>query len=132
MKTIRYKEIDGEKIVIGFDKLNMDPVSTKKRASVLMEDTPQARELEKAHLAVEKAETFKAHKAAEAKFTQAYLEYQAELQKVLSANVVYFPARKGELILPERYDELLKKFKGLEKGQHLTLEGEILEAKNDG
>lgn len=132
MKTIRYREIDGEKIVVGFDKLNVDPVSTKKRASVLMEDTPQARELEKAHLAVERAETFKEHKAAGAKFTQAYLEYQAELQKVLSANVVYFPARKGEVILIEEYDGLLEKFRSLEKGQRLTLGGEILEAKSDG
>lgn len=48
MRTIRYKEIDGHKIVIGFDRLRMDPVATMKKVDAEIVKTDEYEKQEQA------------------------------------------------------------------------------------
>jgi hypothetical protein len=44
MKTIRYQEIDGHKVIVGFDQLRMDPVATMRKVDAEIVKTAEYKE----------------------------------------------------------------------------------------
>jgi hypothetical protein len=140
-RTVIYQEIDGHKIIRGFDRPTVDPVATKEVVDSLIKETPeyQAAEAKKAEhgeayralivAATNKDDT--AYKAA----LSAMSVRQEELKPLARAleekiialrreNAVYFTPRLGEVIRDaSEIDSLITALQGAPQGIKICLDG---------
>jgi hypothetical protein len=140
METVRYTEIDGQQIVLGFDRLNIDPMATRRRVLEALVDSGLAQELTESQAAVKAAVTIIPDpKGAIVKYADNYgqlmtthnqivARYAAEHDELTQRLTVYFQPRAGEVVVAADRLALLREFKAaLTEGQKLTLEGEVID-----
>lgn len=127
MQTIRYEEVEGNEIVIGFDSLQIDPISTKQKALEKINETDITERIAKARAAVQEAESVKEmfQKATVAKKLQAL--YHKTFNELRAANPIYFECRKNEKIPTAKQMEKIKKaIETLKENEMLTTGGKII------
>jgi len=147
--TVKYKEIDGCKVVIGFDQLRRDPMASKNKLMDKMETHQATYELAKAsekysvagkkYVSLEKSfkkmggvpenhkyakdlrEAKAGYQVATARFAQALEDLKPECE-------VFFEPRRNEVVVDEpTLDGLERKGKELNINEVLLLSGEIVE-----
>lgn len=125
MKTLLFKEIDGYKIVIGFDKILVDAVETSKKIKkeIFKSTTFKSVQSIGLRLAVldtrsNKDEVLRLRKDLKAK--KKILE--KEMKQLYKSNLSFFQPRKGEIVIDEDVFKTSKKdFKAaLESGKVLV------------
>lgn len=144
-KTVLYSEIDGYKIITGFDIPVIDPVETAKIVNKEIQNTSewQAVEGKKKEYADALGSLRTAASSRDNKAYQGAVNAMEAIQKELhplvlalndkikalrSAHAVYFEPRKGEAIVDaETADGLLKSIKGRAEGVFITLDGATVE-----
>ena len=144
-KTVLYKEIDGHKIIIGFDYPTIDPVETKKIVDVAIKDTPEYQALEdkKAEFAQAVQDFNAAAKARDKeKFSHAQSamkvrqeelkpladEYAEKLVALRTEHAVYFEPRMGEVIrTSDEVKDLVAALEARPEGTFISLDGKTIQ-----
>jgi len=144
-KTVLYQEVDGHKIIIGFDNPTIDPVETNRKVSVILKETDEwkAVEAKKAEFADACEAMITAKKKGDAsayKDAQARMQVRQEEARPLAIalkekidslkreNAVYFTPRNGEVIVvASEAHKLLDAVKKRPQGTYITLEGSTVE-----
>lgn len=141
-KTVLYHEIDGHKIITGFDEPAIDPVETAKIVSERIKETTEYQAVEAKKKEYAEA-TNKLNAAAKAKDNAAYQNalgimsvLQDELKSLAGAmaekitalrraHAIYFEPRNGEVIVDaEEAERLYTAIQGRPDGVFITLGGE--------
>jgi hypothetical protein len=143
METVRTND---QGYVIGFDRLNIDPMATKRR--VLADEGLQ--ELQTAIATAQEAVKRETHVVPNpdggstvhctadygprvAAHSEAVAAHAAEYQRLTKALVMYFQPRRGEVVLPpDELAGLKAAWAALKPGQKLTLKGEVIDVTEDG
>jgi hypothetical protein len=130
MDTVRH-DYNGH--VLGFDKLNIDPVATKQRVERELVEAGLTAAVKEAQEAVTGAEDFQTEKAAKVKLSQALAAYRTEYVNLQTRCTMYFQPRAGEVVLPaDELAVLRERFAALKPGQKLTLKGEVVNVTESG
>jgi hypothetical protein len=137
MDTVRH---DKNGHVIGFDRLNIDPMATQRRVLAELEKGGITQKLASTQDAVKAAVTIIPDpKGAIVRYAPNYgqlmtehnravAQYAAEHKELTAALVVYFQPRAGEVVLSaDELARLQELWASLKKGQKLTLEGKVID-----
>jgi hypothetical protein len=128
METVRTNK-DG--YVIGFDRLNIDPMATKQRVERELVEAGFVSAVKDAQETVVGADDFRTEKAAKAKLVEALGSYKAEWERLWGRCTMYFQPRAGEVVLPaDELAVLRERFVALKPGQKLTIEGKVVDAES--
>ena len=145
MRTVIYKEVDGHKIITGFDRPTVDGVETGKIVSEAIKDTPEWRACEakkaeysaalKALHAARIANDDTAYKSALATMSVRQDELKPlaialsdKLSDLRRSEAVYFEPRAGEVVRDaSEVDGLIQAIQGRPGGTFVTLDGATVE-----
>jgi hypothetical protein len=138
METIRTETMNGIETIVGFDKLQKDPVETRRAVCALMVETDEHKTLTEveARLQAEYARLRTLHgngvKLVSAELDTLWAEHDiaraqfvAKLDQCYRENAVYFEPRRGERIV-DNVAELKQKFKSLGPHERLDTNGDTI------
>lgn len=128
--TIQYEERDGAKVVVGFGKLMIDPMATR-RAAADSVDPAKRKKLQDAEISLRDAldkdlrdpAVRAAVGAAEAVYQQAKGDCDRDFTKFCNEQPVHFPPRRNEMVVDS---QLMARIAAIiSDGKLATVEGEI-------
>ena len=120
LHTVRYIEHENKKLVVDFDSLYIDPVSTHKKALESIDDK-EIKETRKAiNAIIEKDGSIKEIYEASYKHKEAQKKFIQQYKKAFDENPVHFEPRQNEIILPIEEIEILRA--KVEQGERVYLD----------
>lgn len=147
MNTVIYKEVVGHKIVIGFDKCQMDPVATDEKVRDIYQETEEYAEYKELQRLCGENDNkvlserdpsnrimlFREADRLRQKSRDLAIRTKKKLRDIKSENLVYLQPRRNEIAIDSAdMGKIKKALEGLEAGEVVTVEGQKLKLSEIG